>query len=107
MSNVNLEENLEDLVKQIQTANDKAVFDEILMLQKFIGQPMTDHAPVHVSFSFGQNHQEIGSQNFIQKTVTKVEREICDLEKLDERLDRLISVADKELDSSETNVIIL
>ena len=55
MSNVNLEENLEDLVKQIQTANDKAVFDEILMLQKFIGQPMTDHAPVHVSFSFGHN----------------------------------------------------
>lgn len=51
MSDVNLEENLEDLVKQIQTANDKAVFDEILMLQKFIGQPMTDHAPVHVSLS--------------------------------------------------------
>lgn len=52
MSDVNLEENLEDLVKQIQTANDKAVFDEILMLQKFIGQPMTDHAPVHVSLFF-------------------------------------------------------
>ena len=44
-----MEENLEQLLKQIQNANDKSVFDEILMLQKFIGQPMSDHQPIMVS----------------------------------------------------------
>ena len=38
-----MEENLEQLLKQIQNANDKSVIDEILMLKKFIGQPMSDH----------------------------------------------------------------
>ena len=45
----NVEEDLEALVKQLQNANDKSVFDEILVLQKFIGQPMSDHQPILVS----------------------------------------------------------
>ena len=69
MNNTNLEENLEELVKQIQTANDKAVFDEILMLQKFIGQPMTDHAPVHVSFFIPCNKCRLKIRNFVQKSL--------------------------------------
>ena len=45
----NVEEDLEALVKQLQNANDKSVFDEILVLQKFIGQPMSDHQPISVN----------------------------------------------------------
>ena len=56
-----MEEDLEQLLKQIQNANDKSVFDEILMLQKFIGQPMSDHQPILVSFAFE------GKWEFIRK----------------------------------------
>ena len=90
----NVEEDLEALVKQLQNANDKSVFDEILVLQKFIGQPMSDHQPILASLKLKTQFE-----NDFQKSLTKAERDMAELNQIELNMKSLINVANGELEN--------
>lgn len=83
------EEELKLIIEKLQKANDNAVYDEILLLQRFLGQPQANLSSIRRDYQTG-----------IQ-TIEEIEKISASIDKLNDEIQNEISknaeIIEKEL----------